>query len=545
MAGRDDDGGPGDRQDESFATLADPAAWPAALEQPADSPIQRVDTHAAAVFLGERHVLKIKRAVRFSFLDFTTADRRRAVCEAELRLNRRTAPEIYLRIGAIVRRGGGLALLDDAAAAGDDQIVDWLVVMRRFDEDGLLADVAKSGRLTDAICDEVARQVAALHRAEAPRRDLGGVPALQRTLDGALGEIHAHDDGGILDAEQVAAAEEALRAAFEAAREGIEARRRDGFVRHVHGDLHLGNICLFGGQPRLFDCIEFNEEFAVIDILYDLAFLLMDLWHAGRPAQANRVLNFWLEDLHDMPGRLDGLSLLPLYLALRAAIRTHVHCSMAAVQQDAAAARSQAETAQAYLAELAAFLAPAQPVLLGIGGLSGTGKSTLARRLAPLLGRIPGAVVLRSDAIRKAMWGVAPTEKLPPEAYAAGQSEAVYAELRRQAAAGLRAGQAVIADAVHARAEERAALEAVARDCGTAFHGLWLDAPDSELEDRLAARRGDVSDADSAVLHRQRGYDIGPLDWSRVATGGGIDAAVAAVADALPGGWLRVAPGMA
>lgn len=535
-------------QRESFAILQDPARWPASLRQPADAAIQRIDTHGAAIFLGDSHVLKAKRAVRFPFLDFSTLALRRAVCEAELRLNRRTAPEIYLGLGAVARAGAGqagaLSIHSDAAAPAPTDVAEWLVVMRRFDRDGLLREVAEAGLLVDRLCDRVAAEVADLHRAEAPRHDLGGTAQLKRTLDGAVSQIRAHG-AEILPQDRIAATAEALALAFDGARDAVEARRRQGFVRHVHGDLHLGNICLLDGRPRLFDCIEFNEEFAVIDILYDLAFLLMDLWHIGRPAQANRILNAWLEALHDQPGLVDGLSLLPLYLALRAAIRTHVHCSMAQVQADPEKAARQAESARAYLAAMDRFLAPAAPVLVAVGGLSGTGKSSLARALAPHLGRIPGAVVLRSDAIRKAMWGVAPTDSLPKEAYAKSHSAKVYDRLRQQAAAALRAGQAVIADAVHADPAERSAIEAVAKDCGRRFHGLWLEAPEAVLEQRLAERRGDVSDADSAVLQQQHTYDIGSLDWSRVASGGGLPAVVRAARAALPAGWLRAARGMA
>ncbi|MEQ8349481.1 MAG: AAA family ATPase [Sneathiellaceae bacterium] len=536
-------------QRDAFAALADPASWPAALKQPAGAAIRRIDTHGAAIFLGDSHVLKAKRAVRFPFLDFSTLQRRRAVCETELRLNRRTAPEIYLGLGAVVRTSGGsgqdaMAIRAEAGDLDPAEVAEWLVVMRRFDRDGLLREVAQAGRLDDRICDAVAAEVARLHRSEAPRCDFGGVAELRRTLDGALSQIRTHG-AEILAQDRVDALADALEAAFDAGRQAVEARRSKGLVRHVHGDLHLGNICLFDGRPRLFDCIEFNQEFAVIDILYDLAFLLMDLWHDGRPAQANRILNAWMEALHDLPGAGEGLSLLPLYLALRASIRIHVHCSMAAVQSDAAAAEEQADIARAYLADAGGYQAPAPAVLVAVGGLSGTGKSSIARALAPDLGRIPGAVVLRSDAIRKAMWGVAPTDSLPKEAYARGQGAAVYDRLRQQAAAALRAGQAVIADAVHADPAERAAIEAVARDCGAPFHGLWLEAPEAQLAQRLEERRGDVSDADSAVLQQQKRYDIGPLDWSRVDSGAGLPAVVGRARAVLPAGWLRAASGMA
>lgn len=367
---------------------------------------------------------------------------------------------------------------------------------------------------------------------------------MTRTVEGALGEIAEHGRD-LLPADVCARVAEELRHAVALAAPAIERRRRQGHVRHGHGDLHLGNICLFEGEPLLFDCIEFNEEFAVIDMLYDLSFLLMDLCHLERVALANRVLNLWLEAMYRQPERLAGLALLPLFLALRAAIRTHVHCSMAAVQADAAKGERDAQTARGYLAAARQYLAPVQPVLLAVGGVSGTGKSSLARALAPALGRLPGALVLRSDALRKAMHDVPADRRLPAEAYGPQSSEAVYRQMRLDAAAALGAGHSVIADAVHARPAERDALASLARECGVPFHGFWLDAPDPVLRQRLAARRGDVSDADSAVLEKQRTYDPGPVHWQILDAGAGLDAMSERALAALPGTWLRKPAGMA
>lgn len=496
------------------------------------------------VFLGEGHVLKMKRAVRFSFLDFTTLARRETACRSELRLNRRTAPQMYLHLGAVVREGPGLAIVMDADRVAPESVVEWLVVMRRFDRNGLARELALDGRLTQAMCEGIAIAVARLHLAEPPRLDRGRVEDMSRTVEGALGEIAEHGRG-ILPEEESARLASELRRAVAAAGPAIERRRSQGHVRHGHGDLHLGNICLFEGEPLLFDCIEFNEEFAVIDMLYDLSFLLMDLCHLERPGLANRVLNLWMEAMYPQPERLAGLSLLPLFLALRAAIRTHVHCSMAAVQPDAAGGEREARTARGYLAAARHYLAPVQPVLVAVGGVSGTGKSSLARALAPALGRLPGALVLRSDALRKAMHDVPADQRLPAEAYGPQSSEAVYRQMRQDATEALAAGHSVIMDAVHARPDERDALAALATACGVPFHGFWLDAPDALLRQRLAERRGDVSDADSSVLEQQRTYDPGPVDWQVLDAGAGLDAMLDLALAALPESWLRMPRGMA
>jgi predicted kinase len=284
-------------------------------------------------------------------------------------------------------------------------------------------------------------------------------------------------------------------------------------VRRCHGDLHLGNLVLWQGRPCLFDALEFDEALARIDVGYDLAFLLMDLdLRVGRAA-ANRVLGRYVGRTGDA-GLVAGL---PFWLSLRAMIRAHV---------EAARGRD----GEALLAAAAAHLEPAPPRLVAIGGLQGTGKSTIARVLAPHLGRCPGALVLRTDEIRKRRFGVAPESRLPAEAYAADVSAAVHDEFFAMAATALAGGQAVVLDAVFLDAVQRARAARVARDAGVPFDGLWLEAPIDVLRARIAGRRNDASDADEAVLLRAAAVDPGPIDWHRIdVTSGGEAAAAAAL----------------
>ena len=225
----------------------------------------------------------------------------------------------------------------------------------------------------------------------------------------------------------------------------LDRRRANGKVRRCHGDLHLRNICLFDDKPTLFDCLEFSDALASIDVLYDLAFLLMDLEHRGLAEFANVVLNRYL----DLTGEDDGLAAMPLFLSLRAAIRAHVTAT--AMDQAAAAERKQEPAAEArsYLSLAARLLRPRPRRLVAIGGLSGSGKSTLATALAPAI----GARVLRSDVIRKRLFGVTPETRLPAHAYAAEISRLVYETLRQRAAAALASGYSVIIDAVSLKPE--------------------------------------------------------------------------------------------
>src|SRR5215469_15527715 len=228
----------------------------------------------------------------------------------------------------------------------------------------------------------------------------------------------------------------------------------------------------------LFDCIEFNDLLSEIDVQYDVAFLVMDLWFRGRREAANRVLNAWLDEAaRALPPTLwDGLTALPLMLAARAAVRAHVTAN-----------QDEWDAARAYLAAAEAHLAPRRARLVAVGGLSGSGKTTLARRLAPSLGGAPGAIVLRSDEIRKRLAGVAPLDRIPRRAYTRRQSAETYGEMLRLARRLLAAGRAVVLDAVYLGPESRRAVERLAADAGVPFHRIWLHGDPDVLRARLAA----------------------------------------------------------
>ena len=283
----------------------------------------------------------------------------------------------------------------------------------------------------------------------------------------------------------------------------LAARAAVGRIRRCHGDLHLGNLCLWQGKPTPFDALEFDEALARIDTGYDLAFLLMDLDLQAERAAANRVLNRYLA----RSGDYDLLGPLPLWLALRALVRAHVQ-----------AARGRDGAKLLHAAQ--AYLAPAPPLLIAVGGLQGTGKSTLARGLAPALGAAPGALLLRSDELRKRRFGLAPEAPLPPEAYAEEVSRAVHEELFIIAEVALRQGHAVALDAMFLEPRHRLKAAEIAARVGVPFQGFWLEAPMEILKSRILARRGDASDATIAVLERAAQADPGAIDWLRLDAAG-------------------------
>jgi uncharacterized protein len=471
----------------------------------------RFTTHGAHVFVAGGEAIKIKRAVRYPYLDFSTLELRRRACERELEVNRANAPQLYLGVVAITREVDGRL-----AIGGSGTPLEWAVRMRAFDQADLLGARAAAGELDQAMAKAVAEAVLAAH-ARAPIAQ--GVDSA-----GRLGAVAAQlaagfaRHGGIFAESDRQAFERAAGAQLARARPCLARRAAAGCVRRVHGDLHLDNIVIWQGQPVLFDAIEFDEALATVDLLYDLAFLLMDLERRGRSLSANRVLNRYLWRAHsDLD--LEGLAALPLCLGLRAGVRALVAADKLRLAGSDADAGKRAEAKECIAAALR-FLHPAGPRMVAVGGLSGTGKSTLAAALAADIGPSPGAVHLRSDVERKAMLGVEETHRLGPEGYTAEANARVYAVLFRKARLAAAAGHGVVIDAVFARAHEREAVEAAAADLGVPFQGLWLTAPRELLLTRVGARIGDASDATPDVVERQLAGEIGPLSWAEVDASG-------------------------
>nr|WP_232372718.1 bifunctional aminoglycoside phosphotransferase/ATP-binding protein [Acuticoccus mangrovi] len=368
--------------------------------------------------------------------------------------------------------------------------------MARFDDAGELDILVDDGTITGELIDMTADVVADMHRtAPIVRR-----PHQSRIVAGLTRQLSRDVAAAVTEAEEKAdvalwthkASERLMR---DAAR--VDRRGRHGFVRRCHGDLHLSNICLWKGRPTPFDAIEFSEEIAVIDVLYDLAFVLVDLEHRGRGDLATRLLSRYLAATRDY----SGLAALPLYKSQRHMVRALTGATKGRpVADHIAAARAIAERAVA-------------PHLYAIGGLSGSGKTTIARAVAPEL----GAVVIRADTVRKHIWGVAPEVHLGAAAYDAVTTERVYRRLRVDAARALRAGSSVVLDATFADPADRAAVRRLANHLGVPFAGIWLKAPRAILAERVAGRSGDASDADVAVVEAQSHRDLGAIDWIDVA----------------------------
>jgi aminoglycoside phosphotransferase family enzyme/predicted kinase len=482
---------------------AEICAWLAARSD------RTIETACAHVFLSADAAWKMKRHIDLGYADFSTAERRRWALDRELEFNKVAAPDIYRAVRQVTREpDGGLAL------DGQGRTIEFVLEMRRFDEEAVLG--ADPSAIDGDMAEALGRLIAGFH-ALAPLRPEGGWSAMAFTV-GSNADL-LRDLASRLGPDRIETMIRLTAAELDRQAPLLKARTEQGFARRCHGDLHLGNILVEGGKPILFDCIEFSDLLSDLDVLYDLAFLLMDLDFRDRRDAGVRVLSAYLDEAARVfPETLwEGLAALPLMLSVRAGVRAHV-----------AAHSEDDELARAYVEAAIAHLAPTPPRLVAVGGLSGTGKSTFSRRIAADLGAAPGAVVLRTDEIRKRLMKVPPSERLPPSAYAGDLYPRSYDALIENARTLLRAGHSVVLDATFIDPLLRARAEQLAVDCSVPFDGVWLDAPLEVLETRVAARTNDASDATVATLQDQLARHTSVVLWRKVDASGDIDAAAQA-----------------
>ena len=480
-----------------------------------------IQTHGAFVFLHGDEALKIKRAVKYDYLDFSTLAARKAMLDREVTLNRDAAPGLYRDVVPLTRAADGSLALD-----GKGEVVEWVLRMARFPVAAELSFMADAGQIDDRLADDLGRAVAGYHRNAPVRRDDGRalIREIIAELGRVMGQMHPQ-----LGADPVTQFLKGAQKALAQQDRLLDNRSRAGWVRRCHGDLHLRNIVMWHGVPTPFDALEFDERLGTCDVLYDLAFLLMDLAHHDLAGAANLTLNAYL--FHSAgDDHYAGLAALPLFLAIRAAIRAMVGVQTAAVQDDPTGLIAEARD---FMAQALSYLKPRPPRLVAIGGLSGSGKTTLSRRIAPLIGPFPGAVHLRSDLERKALFGVDPLQPLPATAYQPQISDRIYHIMRDKARLALRAGHAVVLDAVHATQEERDLAAAIADEVGCPFTGLWLDVNTAARVARVESRGKDASDADAGVARRQDDMEIGKMSWHRIDAGQSLGAMVAQIRDVL------------
>ncbi|MEO1204875.1 MAG: AAA family ATPase [Pseudomonadota bacterium] len=494
-------------QADVIAFLTDPRSYRGRLHPDPVEHVETIETHGARIFLAGDRAYKLKRAVKLSYLDFSTLERRERACRHELERNHGFAPSIYIGVEPIVRTTNG-----NLAIGGEGDVLDWVVIMHRFDQQQLLNNLASHNALEHRHINDLAATIASVHAHARTRETAHYDEHIERVVSSLCSAMRARPD--VIDPIRLKAYEAATRSALENNRDLLNTRGRNGHVRLCHGDLHLQNIVLLDDHPTLFDAIEFDDTIATIDVLYDLAFLIMDLWHRKLHHHANACLSGYAARAMDRDA-LAGLALLGLFVSARAGVRAMVGLDRLKTSTGANRNDTVAEV-RSYFELAAKALHPKPPVLIAIGGLSGSGKSTIARGLAPSVGSIPGALHLRSDVERKIMLGKPPLDPLPPSAYGQDTTDAVYARLGDRALAALKTGHSIIVDATFLEASRRLAIEEIAKSLNIPFRGLWLNAPHKTLLERVEARTGDASDADQSVVKRQIKTTAEPGAWTPI-----------------------------
>jgi len=459
-----------------LAGLQSPDAYPHPV-----SAIRTAETHISRVLLTGEYAYKIKRPVKLGFLDFSTLERRRTFCEEELRLNRRYSPDLYLDVVAIT----GTA--EAPRIGGDGEPIEYAVRMRQFPDDALLSRELRRGVVTPEQIDALARAIADFHSRAAvalPESPWGTCEAIWAPIAENFDQLHT---AGV-DSLQVQLLRDWSQSEFERLRDVFDERRRGGFVRECHGDLHTNNILLLNGEPRMFDCVEFNESFRWVDVLSDLAFLCMDLADIGRHDFAHRLLNTFLE----ITGDYAGLKVWRFYLVYRAIVRAKVAAIRSRQTEEPGPRADASREVDNYLTLAGQYTQPRVPKLIIAHGPAGSGKSTLTRRLVDELGMIR----IRSDIERRRT----SVSSSADDRYSESSRQHVYDQMERQAESVIHSGQSVIVDATFLSRTNRATFHRLAERLSVEFVILDFQAPLEILQERIMRRQSVGQDASEATV---------------------------------------------
>lgn len=478
--------------DTTLPTLIQHMLQPEFYPHPVQQPIQLLQTHVSYVLLTGEFVYKLKKPVNFGFLDYSTLEQRQHFCEEELRLNQRGAAELYLEVLPITQTGDSFQL------QGTGEVVEYTLKMRQFPQDTLLTELFDRGELSETLLQDLAKVIATFHL-NAPSNDyirsFGEVARVRQAFDENYDQTEQYI-GGPQTQQQFDETRAYTDRFFAEQGDLFQQRMQQNWIRECHGDLHLRNICFWQDRLWLFDCIEFNEPFRFVDVMYDIAYIVMDLEARQRPDLSALFLNAYVEQTGDW----EGLQILPIYVSRQTYVRAKVTSFLL---NDPAVPESEKQKATATAAQYYRlawqYTQPQRGRILMMSGLSGSGKSTTARRLAQQF----KAIHIRSDAVRKHLGGIPLDQRGGAELYSAEMTQKTYGRLLELGTKLAKQGYTVILDAKYDRQALREAVITEATAHQIPLQIIHCDAPLEVLRDRLHNRTGDIADATADLLPQQ------------------------------------------
>ncbi len=460
------------------------------------SHIQLIETHISWVILTGQYAYKIKKPVNFGFLDFSTLEKRQHYCDQELQLNRRLAPEIYLKVIAIT------GSKDHPSLKTRGKTIEYAVKMKQFPQAAQLDNMLASGKLNNDHIDAIAQMVTEFHQNTDVADDTmeyGSSNMIYQPVEENFTQIKTHLDTAVY-ADKLAKLEQWCNTEFLRLKPDFKLRKQDGFIRECHGDMHLRNLLWLDGHAIAFDCIEFNPKLRWIDVISEVAFLVMDLHERKQLKLANHFLNTYLE----LTGDYEGLSVLPYYLCYRALVRAKVN-ALRLEQKDLSVEEKKISINEfeSYLELAITYSQHKKQKVIIMRGLSASGKSTVSQQLLDSI----GAIRIRSDVERKRLYGISATDSVADNIesgiYSSDASTHTYKKLIELTSFIIKAGYSVIVDATFLKYEQREAFRIVSEKLGAHFTILDITAPADVLRRRITQRKDDASDANLTVLEHQ------------------------------------------
>ena len=458
--------------------------------------LKLVQTHASYVFLTGNYAYKVKKNVNYGFLDYSSLTKRKFFLDEELRLNRKIAPELYLEVLPISQHDSKFVLANSA------NIVEYALKMHAFPQENLFSNLLETDQLSSDRLTELGKIVAKFHQ-NADTNEYISKFGTAANIRVAFAENYQQSQKyveKVQTREQLEATKVYTDYFFTEREYLLKQRVKQGKIKECHGDLHLNNICLWHKQIQLFDRLEFNESFRFVDTMYDIAFIVMDLEARKKPDLANIFLNSYLE----YTGDWTGLLVLPLYLSRQAYVRAKVNSFLLDDPQVSEDKKQQArKTAREYYQLAYQYTQTKSGSLILMSGLSGSGKSTVARTIA----QNKGAIQIRSDAVRKHLAGI-PVDQVDQSAsdrlYTAAMTQKTYDRLLELGLILVKEGYTVILDAKYDRLSLRQAVITQAKEQNILLKIIYCTAPESVLRDRLNQRQNDISDATADLISTQQ-----------------------------------------